>query len=72
MEVELGNTPYAPHVMLHHVLDEETDRETGIELGLQVLERCDELHQWSKEVTPGMRREIEHARSIGIPIRIMV
>lgn len=70
MEVELGNVPIAPHVMYGQMLDEQTDRETGIELGLHLLERSDALHVWS-EITDGMRREIAHAESIGIPVTYM-
>lgn len=68
MEMDLGNTPFAPHVFFPQMLDEETDRDTGIAHGLEMLARADELHIWSSEITPGMRREIEYAESAGIPV----
>ena len=72
LEMALGNTPFAPHVHYHGILSEDVDRETGIQHGLEVLSRCDELHRWTKQITDGMRREIEYAESVGIPVRVMV
>ena len=37
-------------------------------MGLELLERCDELHQWSEEITEGMQMEIEFAIDNGIPV----
>lgn len=72
MESECGNTPYAPHVFLTQFLDEETQRWEAMEMGLEMLERCDCVHAWGNEITPGMKSEIEHAESMGIPVVYMM
>lgn len=71
MEHELGNTPYAPHCFLSRFLDEPADREAAMEMGLEMLERCDELHVWGNRISPGMQIEIEHAELCGIPVKYM-
>lgn len=71
MEIEMGNVPYAPHVFFTQMLDEDTDRQTGIDMGLKMLQRCDELHVWSALITRGMKMEIDEAESLGIPVRFM-
>lgn len=65
------NTPIAPHVLFHNVLSDEEDRDLGIKLGLKLLEKCDAVHVYGTEQTPGMLVEIEHALSKGIPVIFM-
>lgn len=72
LEMALGNTPFAPHVHYHGILSEDVDREIGIQHGLEILSRCDELHVFAQDPTPGMKREIAFAESAGIPVRWMV
>lgn len=71
MEIEMGNVPFAPHLLYPQILDEATDRQLGIDMGLEILQRVDELHAWSDEITPGMRQEIDAAEHMGIPVRYM-
>lgn len=66
-EMTLGNTPIAPHLLLPQFTD---DDELGIQHGLTVLERCDEVHIWGKP-SNGMRMEIDHALANGIPVIYM-
>lgn len=66
-----GHTPFAPHLLYTQILDESTDRETGMELGLDMLTVMDEVWVYGERVTEGMRREINSALSIGIPVRYM-
>lgn len=68
MEVELGNTPFAPHLLYPQMLDEKTDRWLGIQMGLELLERADALHVWGDKITEGMQMEIEFAIDNGIPV----
>jgi hypothetical protein len=68
-EIALGNTPFAPHLYFPQFTE---DDDVGIQHGLEVLSRCDELHCWEKQVTAGMRIEIDYAESIGMPVRVMV
>ncbi|MBC2723229.1 DUF4406 domain-containing protein [Desulfosporosinus sp.] len=63
--------PYAPHLHNTQFLDED-DREerlAGIELGLEVMKRSDELWVFGSKLTEGMKVEIEAARRLGIPIK---
>ena len=71
MEVELGNTPFAPHLLYPQMLDEATDRQLGIDMGIEMLQRCDELHAWGGMITPGMQKEIDAAEHMGIPVVMM-
>ncbi|HMM30359.1 MAG TPA: DUF4406 domain-containing protein [Clostridia bacterium] len=71
MEIELGNTPYAPHIFFPQFMDEETERWEAIQMGLEMLDACAELHVWSNEITEGMKAEIEHAEENGIPVVYM-
>jgi hypothetical protein len=66
-EIALGNTPYAPHLFFPQFME---DDDMGIQHGLEILARCDELHAWGR-TSPGMKMEIEYAESIGIPVRYM-
>lgn len=70
-EIESGNAPFAPHVIYHDVLDEETERDDGIQCGICWLERSDELHVWGDRITSGMAQEIMYAESINIPVVYM-
>lgn len=42
-----------------------------MEMGLKLVERCDELWAFGPTISDGMKREIEHARRKGIPIRYL-
>lgn len=66
-----GHTPFAPHLLYTQVLDESTDREIGIELGLDMLAVMDEVWVFGERITEGMRCEIKRALSLGIPVRYM-
>jgi hypothetical protein len=63
-----GLAPFAPHLLYPQMLDDsnEIERALGIASGLEFIGACDEF--WSYEVfgvTEGMKREMEHARSLG-------
>ena len=64
--------PIAPHVYCTQFTDDTipAERELGMELGLALLDICDELWVYGIEnPSEGMRREIEYAEAHGIPIR---
>lgn len=71
MEISMGNVPYAPHVFFSQMLDESTDRQLGIDMGIEILQRTDELHVWGDTITAGMQIEIEEAENVGLPVRYM-
>jgi len=66
-----GAVPYAPHLHNPQFLDEDTPEErlAGIELGLEVMKRADELWVFGSKLSEGMEAEISKAQKIKIPIR---
>ena len=65
-----GYLPIAPHLYFPQFLDDDipSERELGIAWGIDILSDCDELWICSKDISDGMKREIEYARTQGIPI----
>lgn len=64
--------PIAPHVYCTQFTDDTipAERELGMELGIAMLDMCDELWVYGIEnPSEGMRREIEYAKANGIPVR---
>lgn len=66
-----GYAPYAPHLHNPCFLDEAIpeERDAGINLGLQLLTRSDELWIFGDKLTEGMEQEFKVARQMKIPIR---
>ena len=65
-----GYLPIAPHLYFPQFLDDDipNERELGITWGIDILSDCDELWVCSENISDGMKREIEYARTQGIPI----
>ena len=65
-----GCLPIAPHLYFPQFLDDDipNERELGIAWGIDILSDCDELWICSENISDGMKREIEYARTQGIPI----
>ena len=70
MVSDLGCIPIAPHLYFPQFLDDGTEEERaiGIEMGLALLEKCDELWLFGNRITEGMKREITIAKELDIPI----
>lgn len=70
---EQGCIPLAPHAIFTQFLDDNNpnERKSGMTMGLNLLDRCDELWAFGPNISDGMKREIEHARRKGIPIRYL-
>lgn len=66
-----GFLPIAPHVYFTRFLNEEDEREIGIEMGLQLLSECDELWVFGSRITEGMQKEIQFAKERGIPVKFI-
>lgn len=66
-----GVVPYAPHLHNTQFLDDEApdERKAGIQLGLEILKRADELWCFGRELTDGMRAELRYAIENDIPIK---
>lgn len=64
--------PLAPHIYFPRFLYDtvEEERALGMEAGIALLDKCDELWAFGLEnPSEGMRAEIEHAKERGIPVR---
>ncbi len=66
-----GFIPMAPHLFFTQFLNEEKERNLGIQLGLRWLETCDELWVLGDRISEGMAQEIAYATELGIPIKII-
>lgn len=68
--IVFGYVPITPHLYLPQVLEEDDEREraVGLQLGLDLLRRCDGIMVGSKfGITIGMKAEIELAEKLGLP-----
>lgn len=62
--------PIAPHLLFTRFLDEfnPSHRNIAIEMGGEVLKRCDELWVFGDRLTEGMQAEIDAAERLKMPI----
>lgn len=65
----LGLIAFAPHLYFTQFYNDTIaeEREKGLEMGLAMLEKCDELWVMGTYISQGMRGEIAHAEDLGIP-----
>lgn len=64
--------PIAPHVYCTQFLDDTIpqEREAGMELGIALLDMCDELWVYGiNNPSEGMKKEITYAKEHGIPVK---
>lgn len=61
---EKGCIPIAPHTIFPQFLNDEDpkERKAGMEMGLALLDRCEEVWVFGPHISDGMRAEIERAR----------
>lgn len=67
-----GHIPIAPHVMFAGVLhdDNPNERETALEIGLDLVKKCDELWVFGGGyISEGMAAELRLARTLDMPIK---
>lgn len=67
-----GAVPIAPHLYFPMFLDDQnpSERMKGIEMGLELMDCCDEVWLFGFNITSGMQFELEHAREAKIPVRL--
>lgn len=67
-----GHAPFAPHLLYPQMLDDANpvQRAVGLEAGLLFLATCDEMWAYPglEGLTSGMRREVEMASKLNIPV----
>ena len=71
--MESGHAFFAPHLLYPAVLNDAVpeERQAGMEMGLTLLHRCDELWAFGPCVSSGMQAEIAEAERLRIPVRRM-
>lgn len=67
--VDRGAIPFTPHLLYPLFMDEETERELALFMGMVMMRKCDELWVFGKEWSDGMRAEINKARRKNMTIR---
>lgn len=63
--------PLASHIIFTQFLDDNNpdDRNAGIEMGIQLLLKCDELWAFGNKITEGMAVEIAAAKTLGLKVK---
>ena len=71
--VKQGVVPVAVHLMYPQILDDRipVERKKGLDMGLRVLEACDEIWIFGERISEGMWQEWEEAEKLGIPVRMV-
>lgn len=66
-----GCMPITPHLMYPRFLEDKDikERDAGIQMGLILLDFCNEIWVFGQRISNGMRREIAFAESRGILVR---
>ena len=61
-----GHLPLTPHIYFTLFLDElkEEERNMGINAGLEWIKECDEIWVFDRELSEGMKKEIEFAKKL--------
>ncbi len=60
----------APHSFLPEYLDDRipAEREIGLRFGLDIIKACKKVYVCGNRISSGMQKEIEYAKSLGIPV----
>ena len=66
-----GCMPITPHLMYPRFLEDKDtkERDAGLQMGLILLDYCNEIWVFGQKISNGMRREIAFAESHGILMR---
>lgn len=66
-----GAVPFAPHLHNTQFLADgiPEEREAGIRMGLELLNKCDELWMFGSLISSGMENELRAAMKLNKPIR---
>ena len=68
---QAGDIPVCPHLMFPPIADPENPQQdqAAREMGLRLVESCQEVHVYGPEWTQGMWEEIRHAMDLGIEVK---
>lgn len=67
-----GRIPVIPPLYFPTFLDENNpnERMTGIEMGLELMDSCDEVYVFGFDITEGMKFELDYAGKKKKPVRL--
>ena len=70
-ELAAGNIPICPHFLLppSAKINQPKQVQAAKEMGIQMVETCQEVHVYGDLWTDRMWEEIHHAEELGIPVR---
>ena len=68
---QAGDIPVCPHLMFPPIADPKNPEQdqAAREMGLRLVESCQEVHVYGPEWTEGMWAEIRHAMDLGIEVK---
>lgn len=67
--VESMSIPFAPHLLMPQYMDEGTERELALRMGIIFLSKCEQLWVFGNRVSEGMAYEIKKAINMGKKVR---
>lgn len=69
--MDSGCAFFAPHLLYPNFLDDAIpeQRKLGMDMGMTVLAKCDELWAFGERISEGMAAEMREAERLGIPVR---
>lgn len=69
--MEQGHAFFAPHLLYPQLLNDANpqERQAGLDMGLAMLTKCNELWACGDRISSGMQSEIDLAKQLGIQIR---
>lgn len=67
--VESMEIPFAPHLLMPQYMDEGTERELVLRMGIIFLSKCEQVWVFGERVSEGMAYEIKKAISMGKKVR---
>ena len=66
-----GRVPIAPQLYLPAFLDPQREHARSLAIRFELISVCHELRVYGGTVTREMRREIDHAVALGLPVRFV-
>lgn len=68
--IKQGYAFFCPHLLYPNILQENNpkERQLGLDMGLAMMESCDELWVFGKHISKGMAMEMKRAKEINMPI----
>jgi len=68
--VQEGDIPLASHLLFPQFVDDSiaSERERAMEMNLEIMRHCDEVHVFGHQVSFGMLQEMQAAKKLRIPV----